>query len=77
MLLQNLQFVFIAFGYWLLQYFFEGRIMPFGIVILSILQNAQISSNIDASDFYYIIVRYISLVLFCILCSAIFGRKSE
>lgn len=51
--------------------------MPFGIVILSILQNAQISSNIDASDFYYIIVRYISLVLFCILCSAIFGRKSE
>lgn len=77
MLLQNLQFVFLALGYWLLQDLLKGRIMSFTIVILSIWQNAQLSSSIDTSEFYYIIVRYISLVLFCILCSVIFGRKSE
>jgi len=77
MLLQNLQFVFLALGYWLLQDLLKGSILCFTIVILSIWQNAQLLSDIDDSEFYYIIVRYISFVLFCILCSVSFGRKSE
>ena len=77
MLLQNLQFVFLALGYWLLQDLLKGSILCFTIVILSIWQNAQLLSDIDDSKFYYIIVRYISFVLFCILCSVSFGRKSE